>query len=234
MSCAVRAPLMEGRRLLGVLTFAAVLVVASSVFLDDAAAAQSAPGQVAPSGTLYERARASGGRAEVVSRDKQLDPHDLHDLVQRSDLIVIGKVRSNKSRMTADGSSIETHYVVDVTTVVKGDSVKSGSITVAVPGGHWRYSDGTSVSVLAQGVRPPLQGDKNIWLLSRRPGGDGTAAIFSPVGTVFGIYAVVPGTDRVRPIGALDASWAKAILLGDFSSAQFVSEIRAAVTAAAR
>lgn len=111
-----------------------------------------------PRTTVYERAKKAGGKLIWHYRaDRRVVHRDLDQLSKGSKDIVIGRVLGHRPSLSADGKFITNDFLVKVQDVIKGDLPAGRSIFVSVPGGAYRFPDGTLAAVLPTGYRPPQE-----------------------------------------------------------------------------
>jgi hypothetical protein len=120
---------------------------------------------------LQEMARKSGGHFVLRYQPGKAVYPNVEELAKRSDIVVIGRTLGHRSKLTADGNFIHTDFLVRVQEVVKGET-SSSSLTVTMPGGGYRFDDGTYAMVELLGQRLPEDQNTCVFFLSRPKGGD--------------------------------------------------------------
>ncbi|HXE74597.1 MAG TPA: hypothetical protein VNN18_03030 [Candidatus Xenobia bacterium] len=89
--------------------------------------------------SLREWARQKGYVWTTYHAETWFGPTNLNELVARTDVIILGRVRGERTRLSADEQRVITDYSVEVLDVVKGDysEVSPGArITVSKVGGN--------------------------------------------------------------------------------------------------
>lgn len=92
---------------------------------------------------------------------------NLTELAARSDVIVIGRTLTHHPMLTAGGNMIINDFVVRIQEVFKGKIPNGTSIVVSVPGGAYKFPDGTRAAVIAQGYREPQDRQMYAFFLKR-------------------------------------------------------------------
>jgi hypothetical protein len=197
-----------------VVVILAVAIVCSGVGPDGRALAGARPSDeqhVAESdalrrGGIAAAAALKGHYEGTVSADPENNVETLAQLVAWHSLIVIGRVQSNRSWLTADGESIVTDYRIAVERVLKGDPARR--ITVSVPGGRVSFPDG-SMATLTSTMRAPLNGERYLLFLvpswfpaSPKEQQAAGGPIYAPQHLSLSVYLIDPG-GRVMPRGKL-------------------------------
>jgi hypothetical protein len=113
-------------------------------------------------GGIRAAAALTGHYIGMVSAEPENNVESLAQLVDWHDLIVIGRIKSNRGWLTADGETVVTDYLVAVERVLKGDAVSV--ITVSMPGGRVSFEDG-STATLTSTMRAPLNGERYLLFL---------------------------------------------------------------------
>jgi hypothetical protein len=93
---------------------------------------------------------------------------NLEELAKRSDIIVVGRTVGHRSQLTPDGKFITQDFLVRVQEVFKGDLPNRGSMLVSLPGGSYRFKDGTHVHVMAVGYKTPENGASYVFFLKQK------------------------------------------------------------------
>jgi hypothetical protein len=120
---------------------------------------------------LHEMAKKSGGRFVMRYKPNRgtLYPN-VEELAKRSDLIVVGRALSHRSKLRPDGNFITQDFLVKVQAVIKGDVPESRSIVVTLPGGSHKFADGTLAVVESlNSRRAENRGVYVFFLKSRNP-----------------------------------------------------------------
>ncbi|MGA9997094.1 MAG: hypothetical protein WBP93_16875 [Pyrinomonadaceae bacterium] len=126
-----------------------------------------------PREALYSRAKKAGGNLVWRYRPNRgvLYP-TVEELAKRSDIIVVGRILGHRSSLRPDGKFITQDYLVRVQEVIRGDLPNSKSIIISLPGGDYRYPDGTHVHVMPIGYRQPEDGSSYVFFLRKKTGED--------------------------------------------------------------
>lgn len=122
-------------------------------------------------------------------------PASFAEMVDASELVVHGRVRTVRGQSTDGRRSIESLVTVDVTSTIKGEP--AATVTFRVPGGEvGRYR------VVMVGAPVFEEGDEVVVFLDGRP-----PAMPMPFGLHQGVYRVSrqDGTPRVGPLVPADA-----------------------------
>lgn len=115
-------------------------------------------------GGIRAAAAVTGHYIGQVSAEPENNVETLKHLVAWHELIVIGRIQSNRSWLTADGETIVTDYRVVVEKVLKGNV--GSLITVSIPGGRVSFENGTRATLVST-MRAPLNSER--YLLFLRP-----------------------------------------------------------------
>lgn len=118
--------------------------------------------------TLYDRARRAGGHYQEVLREDAVPPAStIRDLAARSPDIVIGQVLARRGHLTEDQRMVRTDVVLKVQQTVRGGSRPGQLITIAVPGGSYRFPDGTKAALYREYYRPIRDKERYLFFLQR-------------------------------------------------------------------
>ena len=110
--------------------------------------------RVKPKNSLHDMAKKAGGHFVLRYRPSRTTIYaDVEELAKRSDLIIVGQTLGHRSSLRPDGNFITKDYLVKVQEVIKGDLGGARSILVTVPGGTYRFPDGTFATVKPLGER---------------------------------------------------------------------------------
>ena len=105
--------------------------------------------------TLHERAKKAGGKLLWHYKpDRRLTHTNLRQLVQASDVVVIGRPLVLRARLRPDGKAIMQDAVVKAQSVVKGGVRPGETLKARLPGGVYRFPDGTYAHTIPQGYTP--------------------------------------------------------------------------------
>ena len=143
----------------GVVETLAVLAIAAFATIAGArlmvpAQAQQQPGPSA--GDLHQLALKAGGAALVhFTPDRSVLYPNLEELARRSDIVIIGRPVQGGGILRQDGQFINEQFWVGVQESIKGGFHNGDRIPVVVPGGAYRFSDGSLALVNASGGKRP-------------------------------------------------------------------------------
>lgn len=115
-------------------------------------------------GGIRAAAAITGHYGGTISAEPENNVVSLAQLVEWHDLIVIGRIKSSRGWLTADGDTVVTDYRIAVERVLKGDP--ADVITVSMPGGLVSFEDG-SAATLTSTMPAPRHGER--YLLFLRP-----------------------------------------------------------------
>jgi hypothetical protein len=115
-------------------------------------------------GGIRAAAATTGHYVGTVSAESENNVVSLAQLVEWHDLIVIGRIKSSRGWLTADGETVVTDYRIAVERVLKGEP--ADVITVSMPGGLVTFEDG-SAATLVSTMPAPRDGER--YLLFLRP-----------------------------------------------------------------
>src|SRR5712692_9187010 len=97
---------------------------------------------------LHELAKREGGKVLLRHRPNRSTIYSgVDELARRSDLVVVGRTLAHRPSLRFDGNFITEDFLVRVQEVIKGDPQMGRSIVVSLPGGSYRFSDGTYVTL---------------------------------------------------------------------------------------
>ena len=97
--------------------------------------------------TLKEKARDSRNFAKTEAPKDLQEFKSLKELTNASNLVVIGTVKTNITRLSHDEKTITIDYTMVAEKVYKGDMTEGDDFTVSVPGGKVIFRDGSAASV---------------------------------------------------------------------------------------
>jgi len=110
--------------------------------------------QAKPKNSLHDMAKKAGGHFVLRYRPSRTTIYpNVEELAKRSDLIILGQTLGHRTSLRPDGNFITKDYLVKVQEVIKGDLGGARSILVTVPGGTYRFPDGTFAAVMPIGER---------------------------------------------------------------------------------
>lgn len=150
-----------------------------------------------PKDKLHEMARNAGGR--YVFRYKlsrsTLYPN-LEEMAKRSDLVIVGRTLSHRSKLRDDGNFITQEFLVRAQEVVKGDLKNGQSIVVTLAGGAYTFPDGMSVIMTPMDVQQTEDRGTYVFFLSSPKNGS-LAKTHQLVSETQGMFALSKG--KVAP-----------------------------------
>jgi hypothetical protein len=122
-----------------------------------------------PGRDLHELAVRKGGKAVVrFSPDRAVRYPNIEELARRSDLVVVARTLHNRSRLRPDGKFISEVLWVRVQEVIKGNLTNAVKIPVVVPGGLWRFQDGSVVMLEPKESIRPENGGSYVFFLGKQ------------------------------------------------------------------
>jgi len=179
-----------------------------------------------PKVTLHEQAKKAGGKVMLKYRPSRGTVYpNVAELAKRSDLIVVGRVLSHKSNLTADERVITQDFMLKVHEVIKGNLAKGTAVLFSLPGGTHRFPDKTYAAMVPVGYKQPEDGGIYVLFLKSRQAN-------SPykgqrlVSESQGLFALTNGVVEPADLAADDPVNVKYRKMG---AALFLSEIHKAV-----
>lgn len=133
--------------------------VVITVIMATALGAQNGPARETsakkePKDKLHDKAKKAGGGVVLRYRPNRANVFsNLTQLGAKSDLVIVGRVLGHRPGLTPSGNLITNNFLVKVLTVRKGNLVNGQSITVRVPGGAYKFPDGTRAAVVPTGYK---------------------------------------------------------------------------------
>lgn len=184
------------------------------------------PLPIQPRDKLHELATKAGGH--FVMRYKlnrsTLYPN-VEELAKRSDVIIVGRTLSHRTKLREDGNLINQEFLVRVQEVIKGDFPNGRSITVSMPGGSYMFPDKTFVIVEPIGRQAvENQATYVFFLKSPKSGSDVKEHLLTS--ETQGMFALTDG--RVKP-SALSKDDPVVLKYQQMGAADFLKEIHKAV-----
>ena len=177
-------------------------------------------------GGLEAAAAVTGSYSHRAEDRWEGDPLTLKELADVSAMIVIGTPHRATCHLTRDGRSIETAFVVDLETIVKGEGGFS-SVTVFTPGGKIGFADGSTAEVKTPGFLRPQMQHRAVWFLKQRAGEGYTLSRGR-----LGVYDLDLDASRrafVVAAGGFDTPLGRHVIDDRLSPAQFVEAVWTAV-----
>ena len=122
-----------------------------------------------PVDTLQNRAKAAGGTLLWRYRPNNSSLYaNIEELSKRTDVIVVGRTVMHRSTLRPDGKFITEDFQVIVQEVIKGDLSTGKVITVSLPGGIYKFPDGTLANVLPRGYKKPEDHTTYVFFLKNK------------------------------------------------------------------
>jgi len=120
----------------------------------------------------------------------------LGELAKEADAVLIAKALHNISQVTPDGKTVTIVYEMSVLHVYKGALGTGNGISVSLPGGLARFSDGTSAEIRTPWFKKMLNGGTYLLFLSGRPD-----RAWTPTGGPHGLFEI-PTTEANRKVAS--------------------------------
>ena len=99
--------------------------------------------------TLNEQARKNKGTFLWRYVPQRMTVYrSLDDLARDSDIVIVGRTIGHRSRLRADGKFITKDFSVRVQEVLKGEVANGSLIEISLPGGAYKFPDGTVAFVM--------------------------------------------------------------------------------------
>lgn len=140
--------------------------------------------------TLKEKAKATGKHVEIARPEKADAYADIAALAADSSDVVIGFPLDNVTDLTADGRSLNINYTVRIEHVYKGELKKGSTITVSLPGGMFRFDDGSTAEVRTPWFKKMQKGKAYALFLKAQKHGQS----YVPTGGAQGLFEI--GTSK--------------------------------------
>jgi len=122
-----------------------------------------------PGDTLNNRAKQAGGKLVWRYRPNHSVIYaNVEELAKRSDLIVVGRTRQHLPALTPDKKFVTDDFVVHVQEVIKGDVAAGKDMVISLPGGAYKFPDGTFAYVMAAHYKPAEKGGIYIFFLKTK------------------------------------------------------------------
>jgi hypothetical protein len=140
----------------------------ASVAADGPQGTRRRPADTPAADTLHQKARRAGGSLQEVLKEEAIVPSTtIRDLAANSPDIVIGQVLGHRGHLAPDGRSVRTDVVLKVQQTVRGGSRPGQLITIAIPGGSFRFSDGATARQYREHYRPVRDQERYLFFLRR-------------------------------------------------------------------
>lgn len=122
-----------------------------------------------PKITLHERAKKAGGKYILKYKPSRGTVYpNIAELAKRSDLIVVGRILSHKSNLSADERAITQDFMLKVQEVIKGSLARGTAVLFSLPGGTHRFPDKTFAAMVPVGFKQPQDGGIYVLFLKSR------------------------------------------------------------------
>jgi hypothetical protein len=171
------------------------------------ASSSSVPAQLKAKGDLHARAKTTGGRLVWKYRPtRSVIYPNIEELAKRSDIVVIGRTLGHRSSLTSDGRFVTQDFLVRVQEVFKGDVPNGKSILISLPGGSYKFPDGTHVHVMPVGFTQAEDGASYVFFLKDNST-DGKKSIYKGhrlASEIQGLFALKEGKVAPASAGASD------------------------------
>lgn|SRR2546421_5966289 len=116
--------------------------------------AQALGDALRPGETLNERAKSAGGKFLWRYRaNRAVIYPNIEALAKHSDVIVVGRTIGHRAHVRSDGRFITKDFSVRVQEVIKGNVKMGSSIVVSLPGGAYKFPDGSVAFVMPTGYQ---------------------------------------------------------------------------------
>jgi hypothetical protein len=171
---------------------------------------------------LQELANRAGGHFVLRYQPSATVYPNLEELGKRSDLVVVGRTLSHRTKLTDDGNFINQEFLVRVQEVLKGDA-PGRSLVMTVPGGAYRFEDGTYAVVEPLGLQPPVDQNLYVFFLKNAEGEGRGITLASETQGFFDL------SERGSKASSLANGNPMARKYGDMSAADFLAELHRAV-----
>lgn len=140
--------------------------------------------------SLKDKAKEAKRYVEIKNpKDKKFA--DLADLNNNSNTVVIGIPQDNHTQLSADGKTITIDYKMRVEYVYKGALQKGDLITVSLPGGMWKFDDGSTAEVRTPWLKKMQEGKAYALFLTP----ESRAGLFSTTGEDQGFFEIPTDKD---------------------------------------
>jgi hypothetical protein len=137
--------------------------------------------------TLKEKAREARNYVKTENPTNLQNFTSLKDLAKTADVVVIGTVKNNISKLSADEKGITIDYNLVVEKVYRGKLSEGNEFTVSLPGGKVVFPDGSTATVSTPWFKK-MQNDKTYLLFLKQ------GETFTTVGGPRGVFQIP--TDR--------------------------------------
>lgn len=216
-----------GKHIRGLMLLVMVLAIGASLLLQ---AQNRKPGKpLMPTqlrDKLHEMAQKSGGHYVLRYRPNRSTVHpNLEELAKRSDLVIVGRTLTHRSKLSEDGNFITQDFLVRVQEVVKGDLAKARSVVISLPGGSQRFADRTYATVEPLGSQPAQNGETYVFFLKSPPKGSAIKE-HRLASETQGMYALTSGKVAPSHLAADDPLAGKYRQMG---AADFLRQVHKAV-----
>ena len=179
-----------------------------------------------PKVTLYAQAKKAGGKLILKYKPNRGTIYpNVAELAKRSDLIVVGRILSHKSNLTADERAITQDFMLKVQEVIKGNLAKGTAVLFSLPGGTHRFPDKTYAAMVPVGYKQPQDGGIYVLFLKSRQANSPYKGL-RLVSESQGLFALRDGVVEPADVAGDDPVTVKYRKMG---AASFLGEIHRAI-----
>lgn len=160
-------------------------------------------------GGLREAARIKGHYVGTQDPNWDWSNFTLEALTKNSVGVVVGSPEHATPKLSSSGDSIDTHFVVRITDVIKGEPRFSvgESFFVAVPGGKLDFDDGTSAEVQTPGFESMTLGKVYVLFLYQNRNGDSVLLLTGGPQGLFELDTNGKIKSHARPTDTVTIDW---------------------------
>jgi hypothetical protein len=145
---------------------------------------------------LKDKAKEAGRYVAAEYPPKFDKLNTLGELAREADAVVIAKALHNTSQLSPNGKTVTIVYEMSVLHVYKGTFGTGNDLSVSLPGGLARFSDGTSAEVRTPWFKKMLNGGTYLLFLSRQPD-----RAWTPTGGPRGLFEI-PTNEANRKVAS--------------------------------
>jgi len=136
---------------------------------------------------LREKAKIAGRYVSDWDDPKWKEKHEVKTLTKKSNLIIKGVAYNGLCKLSADGKTITTEYLVTIASVIKGVAPKENNVHISLPGGLVMFPEGTSAMVRTPTFRKMANGRSYLLFLEQSAQDKGMATV---VGGPQGLFEI--------------------------------------------
>lgn len=171
--------------------------------------------------TLKEKARESRNFRQTENPSNLQAFTTLKDLTKAADVVIIGTVKSNVSKLSADERKITINYRLIADKVYKGNLNEGDEFTVSLPGGKVAFTDGSTAEINTPWFKK-MQNDKTYLLFLKQ------GEPFTTIGGPRGLFQI-PTDKNSRKVQAHTLIEGDPILEYNIDVRAFLRELKQAV-----